>query len=497
MVLIGVGYFTSAAYLFLRDYSRKIVSTKIKIRNAKEMQFPTVTICNKNNWKSSAIFLPSIDNNTRKVVTGVMKDLYIERDLPPPPGTYNWSDPILFWLSKYTTISTERNEKDMMRMSHKLNETFFLCQVRGVTKPCSEVFQPERTDAGFCHQFNKNGSFYTHTPGISGGLTVVMDALVDEYFVGPTSYTEGFSVAVHDVNQVPLLLDLSYGVKPGEVTQFIVQRKEIKRVPPYADGGQADCFDADNLPNPLHYYSAYSYSACKSECKVAHVLNRCGCRDLFDHPLNGSRSCYIQEMLECSVPAATEFWMNPDNLHKCNCRATCKEVQFTARLSATAYPSKGMTEIDGCDSECFEYSRKNLAMLQVVYGEMTYELLEEDVMYKGYDLIAPGWGEARHKEQEQRPPEWRCCVPPGDCPPTYTAARTMAKIEELGWEVLVHPLYNPDLAPSNFQLFGSLKNHLKGKHFPTGAAIMEAVREWFRTQRPEFYSAGIEKLPER
>ncbi|XP_067945337.1 acid-sensing ion channel 5-like [Watersipora subatra] len=162
----------------------------------------------------------------------------------------------------------------------------------------------------------------------------------------------------------------------------------IKRVPPYADGGQADCFDADILPNPLHYYPFYSYSACKSECKVAHVLKKCGCKDLFDHSLNGSRSCFIQEMLECSAPAATEFRKNPKNLHECNCRATCKEVQYTARLSSTAYPGKRMTEIAGCVSKCFEHVRNNLAMLHVVYGEMSYELLEEDVMYKGYDLIA-------------------------------------------------------------------------------------------------------------
>ena len=76
----------------------------------------------------------------------------------------------------------------------------------------------------------------------------------------------------------------------------------------------------------------------------------------------------------------------------------------------------------------------------------------------------------------------------------HTAARTMAKIEELGWEVLVHPPYSPDLAPSDFHLFGPLKNHMRGKHFTTDAAVIEAVRKWFRTQSPEFYSAGIQNL---
>lgn len=79
----------------------------------------------------------------------------------------------------------------------------------------------------------------------------------------------------------------------------------------------------------------------------------------------------------------------------------------------------------------------------------------------------------------------------------HNAARTMAKIGELGWEVLVHSPYSPDLAPSDFHLFGPLKNHMRGKHFTTDAVVMEAKREWFTTQRPEFYSAGIENLVDR
>ncbi|KAF6036849.1 hypothetical protein EB796_004845 [Bugula neritina] len=38
----------------------------------------------------------------------------------------------------------------------------------------------------------------------------------------------------------------------------------------------------------------------------------------------------------------------------------------------------------------------------------------------------------------------------------HTAARTMAKIEELSWEVLVHPPYSPDLT-SNDSYFWTIK----------------------------------------
>ncbi|KAL6417592.1 hypothetical protein ACFW04_012637 [Cataglyphis niger] len=40
----------------------------------------------------------------------------------------------------------------------------------------------------------------------------------------------------------------------------------------------------------------------------------------------------------------------------------------------------------------------------------------------------------------------------------YCARRILEKINELGWEVLPHPSYSPDIAPSNFHLFRSLQH---------------------------------------
>ena len=39
---------------------------------------------------------------------------------------------------------------------------------------------------------------------------------------------------------------------------------------------------------------------------------------------------------------------------------------------------------------------------------------------------------------------------------------TRQKLRELGWEVLMHPLYSPDITPPDYHLFRSLKNSLNG-----------------------------------
>lgn len=79
----------------------------------------------------------------------------------------------------------------------------------------------------------------------------------------------------------------------------------------------------------------------------------------------------------------------------------------------------------------------------------------------------------------------------------HTAQSTMALISELGWEVIPHPPYSPDLAPSDFHLFGPLKKHLSGTHFETDEGVKAAVRIWLRGCSKEFYAQAFTSLVER
>jgi hypothetical protein len=46
-----------------------------------------------------------------------------------------------------------------------------------------------------------------------------------------------------------------------------------------------------------------------------------------------------------------------------------------------------------------------------------------------------------------------------------TRAATSAAIERIGFEIVAHPPYSLDLAPSDFCLFATLKKQLKGINF--------------------------------
>ena len=67
----------------------------------------------------------------------------------------------------------------------------------------------------------------------------------------------------------------------------------------------------------------------------------------------------------------------------------------------------------------------------------------------------------------------------------------------LGWEVMLHPPYSLDLAPSDYYLFRSLQNSLNGKTCNDDKAVKSHLVQFFADKDQKFYERGIIKLPER
>ena len=79
----------------------------------------------------------------------------------------------------------------------------------------------------------------------------------------------------------------------------------------------------------------------------------------------------------------------------------------------------------------------------------------------------------------------------------HTAIHTLQTLVKLGFTVLERPAYSPDLAPSDYHLFGPLKDALRGRRFTSDEGVKEAVHEWLAAQPKTFFSEGILKLLER
>ena len=78
----------------------------------------------------------------------------------------------------------------------------------------------------------------------------------------------------------------------------------------------------------------------------------------------------------------------------------------------------------------------------------------------------------------------------------HSAAKTQDLILSFKWEQMDHPLYSPDLAPSDFNLFLHLKKFLGGNRFDDDD-LKDAVQKWLTSQAAAFYEEGIQKLEPR
>ena len=69
----------------------------------------------------------------------------------------------------------------------------------------------------------------------------------------------------------------------------------------------------------------------------------------------------------------------------------------------------------------------------------------------------------------------------------------MDAVERNGYELIPHPAYSPDLAPSDFFLFPNLKKNNRGLHFQSDEEVVTAVEEWVNGKDPDFLYARFEK----
>ena len=79
----------------------------------------------------------------------------------------------------------------------------------------------------------------------------------------------------------------------------------------------------------------------------------------------------------------------------------------------------------------------------------------------------------------------------------HTCKVAMDAVERNGYELIPHPTYSPDLAPSDFFLFPNLKKDIRGLHFRSDEEVVTAVEEWVNGKDPDFFSSGLMALEHR
>ena len=79
----------------------------------------------------------------------------------------------------------------------------------------------------------------------------------------------------------------------------------------------------------------------------------------------------------------------------------------------------------------------------------------------------------------------------------HTCKVAMDAVERNGYELILHPAYSPELAPSDFFPFPNLKKDIRGCHFRSDEEVVTAVEERVNGKDPDFISSGLMALEHR
>ena len=80
------------------------------------------------------------------------------------------------------------------------------------------------------------------------------------------------------------------------------------------------------------------------------------------------------------------------------------------------------------------------------------------------------------------------------CPTACHMSPMLQKLNELGYKVLPHLPYSPDLSQTNYHFFKHLNNILQQKRFHNQQEAEDAFHEFLRSWRTDFYTTAINKL---
>ena len=89
------------------------------------------------------------------------------------------------------------------------------------------------------------------------------------------------------------------------------------------------------------------------------------------------------------------------------------------------------------------------------------------------------------------------CMIVGQRSPSCRHIATINKMHELGFRLLNHPPYSPDLAIADFHLFGTMKQPMRGRVFSSRDEVIAASNSSLRALPSTFWEEGFNKLLQR
>ena len=353
--------------------------TNVEYRTTDSIAFPSITICNSNAARYSAIVR---DNDALYAFT---KSARAKGNLPEPELPVDES------AIDFVNVT--------YRVAHQPEDMYLECAFDSQHQtPCNVSKEVTCTAAAnaFCHTFNSHQSIKSYgqkvstRPGGNYGLYLLIN--IEEYdHVFTVTNASGIQVLVHEPHVLPNVKENGFAVSAGSETLVAVKKTVVKRLPePYAKSPNlCENTYSSGYQNALKYFSHYSLSACLQECRIDNQLSWCGCSDHLYGGDNYTVCSYIQ-FINCSLPARAHYDADPSIEASCGCLPECEETLHDATVSSSVinnHIKQKLVESSNVSRLNIQNFDKNILSLKIFFGEMRFTLIEQQSLYTAASLF--------------------------------------------------------------------------------------------------------------
>ncbi|XP_055047940.2 acid-sensing ion channel 2 isoform X1 [Misgurnus anguillicaudatus] len=361
--------------------------TRVHTEWARELAFPTVTICNNNPVRLYHLTKSDL------YFAGHWLGLLLANRTARPLVLDLLQDDKQAWFSKLSDFRLflpprrfEGTSLDFMdRLGHQLDDMLLGCKYRG--EPCgAHNFSTVFTRYGKCYTFNaaEEGKTLRTTMkgGTGNGLEIMLDIQQDEYLpvwgeTEETAFEAGIRVQIHSQSEPPFVHELGFGVAPGFQTFVATQEQRLTYLPP----PWGECVSRA-LESGL--FEVYSVSACRIECETRYIVENCNCRMVYmpgDSPY-----CTPEQYKDCAEPALAA--LSAVEGTNCVCRSPCNMTRYNKELSMVKIPSKTSARyLEKKFNKSEKYITDNILVLDVFFEALNYETIEQKKAYEVAGLL--------------------------------------------------------------------------------------------------------------
>lgn len=205
--------------------------------------------------------------------------------------------------------------------------------------------------------------------GISMGITLILNADLDEYYCSSTS-SPGFKIFLGNPIDTPQVKEGGLTVPLGSETRFRLDtiRSEASLAIRSINRRRRQCVFLNE--EELLYYKYFTKRHCESECEAAFLIRQCGCIPYHLPPIYRNATICTMKKSFCVQRAQQRFARDVTSDCLSRCQTTCFDLtfmpdSFSSSLSARNYTIQSRL----LASMPKEELRKNIAVMHFYYRE--------------------------------------------------------------------------------------------------------------------------------